>query len=787
MRRRWRAIIGLSVVGIISAIAIILLSTRLLHKSHPKLDGHLTMPDLRSVVKIVRDSNGVPHISANNDDDLFFTLGFVTAQDRLWQMDMLRRTANGTLSEILGDTFRQSDRLFRTIGLNRLAFLLHAGLSDESRRMLQNYVNGINAYLKECDDAFPIEYALMNAHPTRWTVHDCLMIQRLYAWQAAVGISHDLFNAAILQKAGLAKTASLLAVRPSANAVLLPIDVALALHRALHNCVLPFPLTNLSGSAWLFPGVRTKSGAPILAGELTGTYTLPTPFYEVRMNSPFMDVYGWILPGFPGVLVGTNNAITWASIPARVDQLDFFVERMRQSPQAVLLNGKWQPVSEITDLIHIKNQPADTLKIRLTDHGPVISDMIDTLSDKTIVSIRWSGYEQSDDMLGYLSLMKATNLRQAKSALNVIHSPAHYVSCADSGGTLSVFMQGAAQGQKDKTGFFPRAGWKKTVDWPRPDEVIPLMVPADSSLFIVDGQLIAPGAETTPSFAELPARRLTQIATKADTITPSVIRMFLADCLSPLAEQIISNLKTVLPEISISSDNDLQHYFLDALMVWNRQMNETGIAPTIHATLTQHLLRNIFHDEFGDTLFIQFAQQPELAAFCLNRVLKNGDPAWLDDITTPARETMKQILLQSLNGTFAELTRQHGTLIDGWRWGRLHTVTFRHFLARTENEKRRMNIGPFSLSGGNATLFRQSFIYQHRYEAIGGPVVRWIFDMGHPDSTVAIVNTGQCGQPLAPYYRDQAERWLKGQFRRISRYMDQLSNAHQQELILKPE
>ncbi len=210
MSRRWRAVTGLSIVGIISAGIVFLLSIRLIQTPHTKTVGTFKLPGLRSETKISHDSYGVPHIIANNEDDMYYALGFVSAQDRLWQMDMLRRTANGTLSEIFGEKTLDSDRLFRTIGIPRITAQLGANISEHSSRILQNYTNGINAFLLQYHDRLPIEYALLNDRPTPWTTFDCLAIQRLYAWHVMSENNHELLFSALKNIAGPHKTKQIL-------------------------------------------------------------------------------------------------------------------------------------------------------------------------------------------------------------------------------------------------------------------------------------------------------------------------------------------------------------------------------------------------------------------------------------------------------------------------------------------------------------------------------------------------------------------------------------------------
>ncbi|MBN2007786.1 penicillin acylase family protein [candidate division KSB1 bacterium] len=792
--RRWRALFGLTLVFLISATAVFFLSVHLIQKSHPRTTGTLKLPGLRNVVKITRDNYGVPHITANNDDDVFFALGYVTAQDRLWQMDIFRRTAQGTLSEIFGEKTIASDRLFRVLGLNRIAILLGANMSEDSRRMLQNYVNGINTYILGNLKNLPIEYALTNNVPTVWTIDDCLTIQRLYAWFVSVQHNYDLLSSAIIERVEPSKRQVLLRSSIPRTTPCVPSATALALQDAILPNFIPENMWPIGGSAWAVSGTQTTTGHPLLAFDLRGPYNVPSLYYEIHLSAPFLDAYGWIIPGFPGMLAGKNKNVVWATIPSQIDDMDFFVEQLRKDESHEYnFQGTWKNLDQIIDIIPVKGQIPDTLTIRMTNHGPIISDILRSNHIHTPpIALQWTGASASDEALGFFRLLKSQTINEAGAALRKLAVPSMKFLCVDDAGNIQSGLVGTIPKRKSDTGLAPRAGWLPAEDW---DEFIPMsqiekLNPEQiTNIICTDHPPVLPDLNTqivgdwTPDFR---MERIAHLLAGTELFDTEYMQRIQMDTYSMQAERLMPKVVDLLKDIK-SVDNDLQRYFLDAIQVWNHRIERDDIAPAIFEIFTIKLMTNVFHDELGNSLFQQMMRRPELGYHYLNTVLEQLLSPWFDRIDTPSKETRENVVLTSLNETFAELQTRHGELIDDWRWGKMHTFMLQHPLADTSTQQYPLNRGPFQASGDNFTLLLNGFIPAETTIAQFGSVVRAIIDSGNMDSTFAIMSTGQSGQPMSAHYTDQTQLWLNGKYRQTTMNTQSLVDAGCDVLTLKPE
>ena len=438
--KKWIFIIGMIFLGLILVVALggYIWFERTTRRSLPQTSGEIALAGLKEGVEIIRDTYGVPHIYAKNEPDLYFALGYAMAQDRLWQMEFLRRLGHGQLSEILGEELVKVDRYFRTIaaaGVNRK-------IPKDLAFFPKSFADGVNAYLKTHSDRLSLEFKLLGHKPQPWTDEDYVAILKVVNWGLSEGWKMDLTAAGILEKVGMEKWREAFPVWPDHAPLIVPEPL-----RGLSELSAPFlrtilfaeRLTGFSASAasnnWVVSGKKSVTGKPILANDPHLGLTNPSFWWEAHMVCPTINVSGFAIPGVPGIPIGHNLDVAWGVTNVMVDDVDFYVEKINpENPRQYWFKGRWEDMKVKEETIRVKGREPVKVEILLTRHGPIVTD--GKGSNGKAFSARWAFTEGVQPAQAAYLLAKAKNIQEVKEALKYWELPCQNFVFADVNGNI---------------------------------------------------------------------------------------------------------------------------------------------------------------------------------------------------------------------------------------------------------------------------------------------------------------------------------------------------------------
>ena len=770
--------------------------------SLPLEKGSVIVEGLRDEVNIQYDKFGIPHIKANNDMDSYFALGFIHAQNRLWQMETNRRTAAGRLSEIIGADTRASDIYMRTLGLHRNAKKIWDLLPAHEKAVLTHYVKGVNTGIAKLRN-LPPEYHMLGFKPEPWTEVDSLLWMQLMAVQLSSNMAAELQRSSLEQSFGFDKTNSLM---PAINAV----DINALAESSLIPPEYRTPRKEIGSNSWVVSGKNTASGKPMLANDPHLTNSLPSIFYLADIKGDQLDVKGATFPGLPFVVIGKNKFIAWGLTNMMADTQDIFLEKINpNNAYQYEVDGSYRDMEVHTEKIQIKKPPLQkatkpyVFEVRRTHHGPVLSD-VSVPHKYYAYSLRWTADDEDGGTFkSFLSINYARNWQEFNDALSTFKTPIHNFVYADKEGHIGSIAPGAYP-LRAGSGALPRAGWLSKNDWDgwipadqwprRFDPVAGIIVAANNNILIPTYSYYitsdwAPEYRAT-RIKQLLIEKLAHNALRSEDF--SAIQM---DMQNPGA-------KSLLPRLThLTAEKKSQQEALTLLSGWNGNMSRDSSEATIFAAWMAHFTRLLIEDDAnkvshpngGEAVLNRMINQDNLPL--LEQVILNGDnQGWCDYLSTPDIEDCDKLLLTALDHALNELTRKLGKDMKDWSWGKTHKAHFPHYpftdfkyapdfpgqgdsswaflfhrSINSQSGSNSVNVAGFSLEENN------------RFEQFAGPSYRQIIDLGNPEKDQFSLSTGQSANLLSRHYDDLLSRHQHGEYLQI------LSPNNKVSLTLSPK
>ncbi|MFX1514625.1 MAG: penicillin acylase family protein, partial [Promethearchaeota archaeon] len=442
--------------------------TRMSRRRLPVISGKLDVPGLLDSVEVIRDKFGIPHIYAQNDHDLYFAQGFVHAQDRLWQMELNRRTATGRLSEIFGELALDTDRTARTFGFARLGQQDWENADEELHSAFQAYSDGVNAFLQHLSSRLPIEFSLLKHKPEPWKPEDSFAFTRVMIWQLSHAWYGEIVRARLIDKVGVEHAAELELNFPESNPTTLPKGIEFNILNddgSFRKAQGPFLDRGMGSNTWVVSGQKTNTGDPFLCNDMHLKLMLPSIWYEFHLIAGEFNVSGVSLAGVPLVMVGHNSKIAWGMTLAYTDAEDLFIEKMHpEDPTKYEFRGEWIKAEVISEPINIKGQSEPHIeKVIITQHGPIISDVVD-YSDKRI-AVNSMALRPCPATKGWLLLNKANSWNDFVEAVRFIEAPQLNISYADTEGNIGNWVSGKVPIRAKGKGMIPAPGWTGEYEW----------------------------------------------------------------------------------------------------------------------------------------------------------------------------------------------------------------------------------------------------------------------------------------------------------------------------------
>jgi penicillin amidase len=791
--KKKKILIGVLGTLVVLVLAIALFLRYILTKSFPETRGAAQLEGLSASVKIYRDELGVPHLYAENEEDLMFAVGYVHAQDRLWQMELTRRAGEGRLSEAFGAFTLDFDRMFRTIGFQRLAERLAETLHPETKRFLSAYTKGVNAFISTHKGKLPVEFDVLGITPEPWRIEHSIMVSRLLAWELTMSWWIDLTLGDLVNKLGEEKAREVFPTYPKDAPVIVPSSTGkniTYLPTKLREVDLAFREffgmegTGVGSNNWAVSGEKSVTGKPLLASDPHLTMPAPSRWYEIHMAGGDFDVAGVSIPGVPGVVIGRNRAIAWGLTNGMIDDADFYVERVDPlQPNRYLYNGQWREMKTWEEEIAVRGSHPDTLRIRETHRGPIISeihsfplfeyDVYKTDYEKNFpLSLTWTGYENSDEVRAMLLVNRARNWKEFQEAIREFTVPGQNFVYADRDGNIGYWLAARVPIRKKQKGMVPSPGWTTENDWIGfiPFEKLPHDI--NPSLHFVATANNKITDDSYPYYLsrlwEPPSRiiRIRELLTQEEKLSVEDFERMQNDVVSPHARESVPYLLRAFEGVEVHDEH--VRTALTYLRNWDYSLRKEDVAASIFNAFFVKLLENIYRDEMGDELFNNYLLLANIPHRVTTRLLKDSTSAWFDDVRTPQVETRDNIIQKSLYDAVDDLRKKLGEELKTWRWGRLHEVTFEHLFGRIPGMSRIFNIGPFETGGSGTTLNSGEYNLTRPFKHLVGSSMRQIVDLADSTSLLIIITTGQSGQPLHKHYDDQAKLWLNGLYHRLS-------------------
>ncbi len=784
MSARSRILIGLLAVSLLVCCAGFFFLRYQVVKSFPEDSGNVTVPGLQQSVLVARDGFGVPLIKATNDEDLAFAMGYVHAQDRLWQMDMARRVGEGRLSELFGAKTIPFDRMFRTIGIHTIAKRAYEAMELESKERLASYAKGVNAFIESHQGRYPLEFDMLNYQPEPWNPVHSVMIGRLMAWELNLSWWTDLTFGILAERVGLEKAVDVFPTFPANVPPVVPSSawrsyaggVGSFLRHAQDFSAFAGTVGTLGGSnAWVVAPQKSASGNVLLANDTHLHLQSPSKFYEVQLRSPGYSVDGFSIPGIPVVVIGSNEHIAWGLTNLMADDADFYIEDIDTTVgHRYRYQNSWRPVTVSEEEIRVKDDTTITLRIRATHHGPIISDISDPFKKTAqpyAVSMRWTGFEVSDQIGAFDRINRAQNWGSFLEGVKKFSGPGQNFVYGDAKGNIGYWCGVWLPMRGKQNSTLPLPGWDPSVEWKGfvPFEKLPhLYNPADGYIATANNKIVDDSYPYHISdLWEPPSRiqRLREVLGGDGTFSAEDFSRLQTDTYSVHAREMMEIILPVLEDSGfVVQDKDM---LLTYLRNWTHAFSRDDIATTLYQQFLVELLRNIYIDEMGDELFHDFVLLVNVPIRVTQRLLTQGTSTWFDNNSTEQLETRDEIIKQSMRSAISVLQRENGALMKNWRWGEKHTVTFHHPFGRVQPLDAVFDIGPFPYAGGSTTLVSGEYSFNEPFAVTVGASLRQIVDLGRPLEARRVLPTGQSGQVFHLHYDDQTPLWLNGGYRSI--------------------
>jgi len=740
-----------------------------LRTSLPQTEGSVTLSGLSGPVEIFRDAHGIPHIFAQSDADAYYALGFLHAQDRLWQMETGRRAGAGRLSEIFGRRTLESDVFLRTLGIHRRAEQSFAALDPSTRTLIEAYTAGVNAWLGSHNGALPPEFAIFRFRPARWRPADSLVLITMMALELDGNAGDEVLRSRLGERLSAAQIAALWPAEEG-DGMPAPLKaerppMAPALLDGLAEMIPPSP-RGLGSNNWAVDGRHTESGRPLLANDPHLGLEIPGPWYLAHLSAPGLAVAGATLPGIPVVVVGRNERVAWGVTNTGSDVQDLFVERADPAdPGRYLTPSGSEPFDTREEVIHVDGEDPVTLRVRETRHGPVVSDAVRryATTEGRALAFAWTAlYDRSKTLRAGFALARAEDWDTFVAALRDYHGPQQNFVYADVDGNLGFYAAGRVPIREGGDGRVPAPGWTGAHDWTGmiPFEDLPHRYdPADGRIATANNRIVGDDYPYFLTHDWAAPYRIRRIEQRLETDAPHTAAGFEAiqtDHLSLFAHSFLPRLLAETPE----SDRGREAHRL--LTAWDGRMESARPEPLIFAAWYRALTRRLYADELGPYFPAAWNYRPRFVAEALSG--SAGD--WCDDTATPAEETCGALVTAALEEALASLTERHGPDMNAWQWGEAHRARLRHRTFDGVPVLGRMFSRSVPQSGGTFTVLQAGNVLANEaapFDAVHGVSMRVVFDLGDPDATRAILPTGQSGNPLSPWYDDQLPLWLDGE------------------------
>lgn len=747
----------------------------------PEYDGEKQLLNLSDSVSVYYDFYGIPHIYGQNEEDAFRALGYVHAQDRLWQMELLRRVASGGLSEVFGSKLLTTDKFFLSLGIDE-ASSKTVEKSDRTNKTIQlteAYLDGINQFIE--NGPTPVEFYLTGITKEPFTLQDVYNSIGYMAFSFAMAQKTDPLLTSINNKLGpeylkdleieVDKNTEWIRNYKSAAEDSKEAQMVAFISKALEN----LPLPQLEGSnSWVVAPSKTKSGKVILANDPHIGFAQPSVWYEAHVNAPGYEKYGYHMAGIPFPILGHDRNLAYGITMFENDDVDFYYEETNPADSTKYKTKEgWENYEVVSRLIKIKDSTDVSFSYRKTQHGPVMDSISKIIKDNRPISISWIYTKQENKVLdAFYEISHAKNIEQFEMALPKIHAPGLNIMYGDKEGNVAWWataklyqMPDSAQTKLIMDGS---SGAYEPIRFLEFSENPSAVNPPWNYVYSANNQPDSIAGMLYPGYylPENRANRIVELLDEIDDWDKNAMMIMITDGTSSVNVEILRNL-TKRVNVKELSEDDIN--LLDKLSAWDGDSHLKSVEATIFHRWVYFFLSNTFEDELGPELFQQFLSTHFHKRLIAPMALKKESVWWDNTFTEETIENKKDIVLTSFKMALESLKAEFGESSSQWTWDKVHTLEHGHPIGQVDMLRSFFNVGPFPVDGTREVINNMFFPYtaDGQNKVSSGPSTRRIVDFSDIENSVSILPTGQSGNPFSPHYKDQAELFIQGKFRKM--------------------
>jgi len=764
------------IVGIVLGLILVIVvgAYAYLRATLPDYTGKISVPGLQQPVEIIRDSYGMPHIYAQTDQDGYFTVGFSMAQDRLFQMDLMRRAARGQLAEILGKDLVAVDTFFRTITAGKSPEDIAAAYPAETLSAARSYTAGVNHFIAHHKGPLPIEFTILGYAPQPWQVSDGVAVHYLMSKDLNIAFGVEMLHAAVIEKVGEKLAQEIFPDYPEGYPLIIPEAQAALEFLKMLNLAGEMRQAEGGGASnsWVVSGKKSVTGKPILANDPHLGHGVPGIWYEAHLVTPSMNVSGALLPGIPFVIIGANERVAWGFTNVMADDTDFYIEKLNPAnPDQYEYMGRWEDMQIKESVIKVKGGDDVQFKVKLTRHGPLIDQINPVYKPQhTAIAMRWTAYDTLQAS-PFIELDTARSVDDIEKAAASFKCPGQNWVYADDQGNIGYW---AAVGIPIRDGFsgaVPVPGWDGKHEWKGyvPTAQQPHLRNPDRGWIATANNKHTGDDYLYPisHYYAMPDRfaRIKNMITAKDKFDARDFAEMQADFYVVLAREWVP---MMLASLSLSGKQftENEKKAMAALKGWNFVATTADVASTVfHATINE-MVKNIFKKRLGEDLYGEYIKNRYIAFNAMRNLVAAGESEWFDDPDTAEKEDINAIISKSFSEAIVYLNDKMGSNVDDWKWGDLHTLTLYHPFGRSSSLMGYfMNIGPYPMGGSLATVNPQPYKLTQPWEGFHGASLRYIIDFADRKNSRRVIPAGISGNFMSPHYDDQAELWRTGKYR----------------------
>lgn len=762
----------------------------------PSYEGSQRLAGLKSETTVKFDDYGVPHIYAENEEDAMRSLGYVHAQDRLWQMELLRRIAPGRLSEMFGEATVENDKFFVGLGIEEYSkkTIKNLDKNDISYKMSMAYLDGINQFIEK--GATPIEFYILGLEKKKFELVDTYNIFGYMAFSFAMAHKTDPILSMIQSKLGDDYLNELGLEIPANTTHIKNFNQnSVEISTAIANILKQSPVASFIGSnSWIVAPEKSKTGKVLFSNDPHMGYSSPGVWYEAHIKTPTFESYGYYLGGVPFPLLSHNHEYAYGLTMFENDDISFYQETNVENDASKYIFKDEEKSYQITEkTIKVKDNEDIDLTIKSSIHGPIMNELIKTIDSKNPIAMNWIYTNKPNQLLKALyNMSRANGIDDFKKYASLIHAPGLNIMYGDSKGNIAWWATAQLykfpEGTNSKLILDGASGEHEIIEYLDFSENPQAINPPWNYVYSANNQPDSIANMLYPGYyvPEDRGRRIVELLEPKNDWTKEDFMEMLLDTKSSVAEELIV---IIAKNIEGSLASEKEKAALIILKQWDGDFKKESIAATIYQKYIYQYLNNTFKDEIGETVFDNFINTHLMDRMIAEQLYKQ-ESIWWDDINTPVEEDKKTILIKSFSETISALEKQLGNDFNTWTWNRVISLKHEHPLGSIAilDKLFNLNIGSFETEGSNEVI--NNMIYEHAkngvYKINAGPSTRRVVDFADVENSMSILPTGNSGNPFSPHYNDQAEMFINGEYRKMKMNADEIEKVSTK-LIFNPK